>query len=104
MRTTLKSNQKDRLRNAGLVTVTTTSQTKRGIVSFLDPITNAEYLLSPRGYAYRKSYAGMYQLNPRGIMKASPKNKRSTRATLRTTDLGAQTELVLKGVRSFRNR
>jgi hypothetical protein len=69
-----------------------------------DPITGAKYLFSPRGYAYRRSNAGLYQLNPRFKMSVSAKTEATTKATVRTTNAGAQTELVLKGVRSFRNR
>jgi len=104
MKVTLQKNQKDRLRSAGLVNVTTTKQSVRGITAFRDPITGALYLFSPRGYAYRRSDAGTYQLNPRFNLSASKQAERLTRATVRTTDAGAQTELVLKGVKNFRRK
>jgi len=104
MKITLEKTQKERLRSAGLINVTNAKQKARGITAFIDPVSGAEYLFSPRGYAYRRSYAGLYQLNPRFSLNASKKTGRTTKATVRTNDSGAQTELVLKGVRSFRNR
>jgi len=100
----LEKNQKERLRSNDLIDTTTAKQKARGITSFVDVLTGASYLFSPSGYAYRKSDAGTYQLNPRVVLNASTKGKRTTKATVRTTDSGAQVELVLKGVRSFRNR
>ena len=99
MKISLQKTQKERLRNAGLITV---SQSRRGITTYFDPITGAQYKFSTRGYAYRKSDAGTYQLNPRFKLAAAPKGKRRTSATVRTNDAGALTELVLRGVRNFR--
>ena len=104
MKTILEKKQKERLRSAGLVNITNTRQASRGITAYRDPVTGAEYLFSPRGWAYRRSIAGLYQLNPRVFLTASKKSGRTTQASVKTTDAGAQTELVLKGVKSFRNR
>lgn len=104
MNLTLENKHKERLRSNGLNETTSSTQKSNGRISFKDPQTNATYIFSPKGYAWRKSSAGTYQLNPRFFLSAAVKGKRKTRATVRTTDVGAQVELVLKGVKSFRLR
>lgn len=104
MKIVLERTHKERLRSNDLVECTTLNQKSKGISSFRDTQTLAVYLFSPRGYAYRKSNAGMYQLNPRVFLNAAVKGKRRTKATVRTTDAGAQIELVIKGVKNFRRK
>lgn len=100
---TLDKKQKERLRSKGLIEITNPNQSRRGISSFSDPVTLSQYLFSPCGFAYRRSQAGLYQLNPRFFLSASYKGRR-TKATVKTTDSGAQVELVLRGVRNFRKK
>jgi hypothetical protein len=98
----LNAVQKERLSRLGLIKTTTTSQSLRGYEQFFDPKTGAKYTFSPRGYVWRTSAAGTYQVNPRIYMKGSFNGAKVVSATLRTTEPGALTELAVRSVKNFR--
>lgn len=102
MKIALNNNQRNRLSNLGLTNVTTKAKRKRGYRSFIDPTTGAKYVFSPRGYLWRRSEAGTYQLNPRFTVPGSFTGNKVVSATVRTTDTGALLEILVNGVRNWR--
>lgn len=98
----LTATNRERLRSLGLINVTTASQSARGYYAYADPETGAHYIFSPRGYVYRRSAAGTYQLNPRFSVRGNGFGTKTVSATVRTNDAGALTEIAAKGVRSYR--
>lgn len=102
MKVLLDKNHRSRLINAGLIEVTTPSQATRGYSSYRDPETGSRYTFSPRGYAWRRTTAGTYQLNPRFYVPGNYHGNKAVKATVRTNDAGALLEMVLHGVENFR--
>lgn len=98
----LNSVQRERLSRLGLTKVTTASQSLRGYEQYLDPITGAKYTFSPRGYVWRTSTAGTYQVNPRFRVKGNFNGVKSVSATVRTNEPGALTEIAVRSVKNFR--
>lgn len=99
MKVELTQHQVAKLKSAGLVQVAG----YKGYTAFLDPQTRAKYTFSPRGYAWRRSDAGTYQLNPRFKVAGNALQTKEVSATVRTNDSGALVEMVLHGVENFRN-
>jgi len=99
---TLNAVQKERLNRLGLVKITSTAQSLRGYEQYLDPQTGAKYTFSPRGYVWRTSKAGTYQVNPRFKVKGNYNGAKSVSATVRTNEPGALTEIAVRSVKLFR--
>jgi hypothetical protein len=98
----LNAVQKERLSRLGLIKITTTLQSLRGYEQYLDPITSAKYTFSPRGYVWRTSQAGTYQVNPRFYVKGNYNGAKRVSATVRTNEAGALTEIAVRSVKNFR--
>lgn len=93
----------ERLQRLGLIKTTNESQAARGFERYTDPETKAEYIFSPSGYIYRRTGAGTYQVNRRVRIPGSYNGRRTTLATIRTTDSGALTEYAVKAINNYRN-
>lgn len=92
----------ERLQRLGLVRATSPRQAALGFERYNDPITGTLYLFSPRGYCYRRTAAGTYQINPRFRVPGNYNGGRSVLATVRTNDSGALTEFAVKAVKNYR--
>jgi len=94
----LTQHQRSRLTNElGLIKLTT-----NGYDRYLDPVTKAQYTISPRGYVLRKTAAGSYQVNPRFLVKGNKWGTKQVQATVRFNDPGAVTELAVRAVENYR--
>lgn len=103
MKIVLDENQRARINGLGLVNATSKSQRNRGYRAYVDPQTGAKYIFSPRGYLWRRSTAGTYQLNPRFTVPGAFLGRKVVSATVRTNDAGALTEILVNGVKNFRD-
>jgi hypothetical protein len=98
----LEVHNHERLVRLGLVKTTTSRQESLGFERYTDPVTGSIYLFSPRGYCYRRTKAGTYQVNPRFKVKGNYNGSKAVSATVRTNDPGALTEIAVRAVKNDR--
>jgi len=98
----LEVHNHERLVRLGLVRTTTTRQASLGFERYTDPLTSSTYIFSPRGYCYRRTAAGTYQINPRFRVPGNYNGSKGVLATVRTNEPSALTEFAVKAVKNYR--
>lgn len=97
----LSYSQTRALESMNLIEITTDRQRDAGFRRFLDTLTAAKYSFSPRGYVWRTTVAGTYQVNPRFKVPTDDATV-DVRATVRTNASKALVRMAVAGIRNYR--
>jgi hypothetical protein len=98
----LTDRQVRQLEGLGLIEITTNDQRDRGFRRFIDTESGAKYSFSPRGYVWRTTPAGTYQVNPRFLVPTDNATI-DVKATVRTNSSKALLKMATAGIRNYRN-